>query len=75
MKNSTNFNKYTTVDGKHRSTYFHKCTTVDGKDLQNFIKSFARKKSQTNNTMWVNGTLKLNNKTFNGKNMYTYCRQ
>lgn len=28
------------------------CTTVDGKDLQNFIKSFARKKSQTNNTMW-----------------------
>lgn len=52
IENSTNFNKYTTVDGKHRSTYFHKCTTVDGKDLQNFIKSFARKKSQTNNTMW-----------------------
>lgn len=23
----------------------------------------------------VNGTLKLNNKTFNGKNMYTYYRQ
>lgn len=76
MKNSTNFNKYTTVDGKHRSTYFHKCTTVDGKDLQNFTKALQEKNpKQIILCDKVNGTLKLNNKTFNGKNMYTYYRQ
>lgn len=75
MKNSTNFYKYTTVEGKHLHIF------INVQQLMEKIFKILSKALQEKNPKEiilcdkVNGTLKLNNKTFNGKNMYTYYRQ